>query len=338
MWALFCLLLIVVSTHELLHNSSTTWWQPIVREGSSTAAATLWLIGRGRVSPSFDDYLDRPLHWIGLQLVWLPVWAAFFIPTVYWLRHAIYALLGETYHHAPWGTVVMYETLKLGLLMGLWLGILSGFDSLARFQSERERSFASQNALTEAQLVRLKAQLQPHFLFNTLNTVSSLMSTDVPQADHLLAQLGELLRASLRAGETDFTLLREELRLLKLYADIMQQRFGNRAVILWELDDGVGNAVVPSLLSQPLIENAFKHGVEPSLRQVTVRVSARRIDSQLHLTIHNTGSFLSVPDDIGTQNCRKRLQILYGDRARLEIGGDTTGVLAQVVIPYCERR
>ena len=135
LWTLFCPLLILVSTQEPLHDSSPTLWQPIVREGTSTAAATPWLIGRGRVSRSFVDCLDRPLHWIGLQLIWLPVWAAIIIPAVYWPRHIIYSLLGETYHHAPRGIVF-----KFGLLKGPWLGILFGFESLARIQSERERS------------------------------------------------------------------------------------------------------------------------------------------------------------------------------------------------------
>jgi len=164
------------------------------------------------------------------------------------------------------------------------------------------------------------------------------MLTDVPQADRLLARLGELLRANLRAGETEFPVLREEIRLLKLYAHIMQQRFGDRAVILCEVDDGVENAVVPSLLLPPLLENSFKHGVKLSLRQVTVRVSARRIDSELHMTVHNTAAVFCVTDDIGTHNCRKRLQVICGDRARLELACDKTGVQAQIVIPYSERR
>jgi LytS/YehU family sensor histidine kinase len=235
--------------------------------------------------------------------------------------------------------VLIYETLKIGLFMSLWLGITFGFESFARLQLERERSLAIQKMLADAQLSQLKAQLQPHFLFNTLNTISSLMFTDVAQADRLLARVGDLLRASLQAGRQNLTSLREELRLLELYAQIMQERFGDRAVLLWEVEDGTANAIVPSLLLQPLLENAFKHGVERSRGRETVRVAARRLDDQLHVTIHNTGSSLPATpgDGIGVQNCRERLRVLYGGRASLELAADATGVQAHVVIPYSER-
>jgi hypothetical protein len=340
LWTLFCLLLILVGIQDNRHNSNIRWWAPILWEGSSAIVLTLWLIRRRRVAPRFDQYLDRPLYGIGHQLKWLPVWAVIFIAAVYSFRHGVYSLLGETYQHEAWGFVFVYETLKLGLFMGLWLGILFGFESFARLQLERERSLAIQKALTEAQLSQLKAQLQPHFLFNTLNTISSLMLTDVTQADRLLARLGDLLRGSLQAGKQNLASLLEELQLLEIYAQIMQERFGDRATILWEVEESAANAIVPSLLLQPILENAFKHGVERSRRKETVRIAARRIDGQLHVMIHNTGSSLSTTrhDGIGMRNCRERLRVLYGEHASLELSGDASGVEAHIVIPYSERQ
>jgi hypothetical protein len=339
LWLLFWLLDIFVAVQDHRHDPSTRWWQPILWEGSSAIAGTVWLIRRGHVARHFDQYLDRPLYWIWHQLKWLPVWTLVFIATVYAFRHAVYALLGETYHHDSWGSVFVYETLKIGLFASLWLGILFGFESFVRLQLEREHSLAIQKVLAEAQLSQLKAQLQPHFLFNTLNTISSLMFTDVAQADRLLARLGDLLRGSLQAGKQNLASLREELRLLELYAQIMLERFGDRAVLLWEVDDESADAVVPSLLLQPLLENAFKHGVERSRRIETVRVVARRIDNQLHMMIHNTGSSLSiaVSNGIGVQNCRERLRVLYGERASFGLTADATGVQAHIVIPYSDQ-
>jgi hypothetical protein len=340
LWVLFWLLDIFVAIQDNSHNPSTRWWQPILWEGSSAIAGTFWLIRRRRVARHFEQYLDRPLQWIGHQLKWLPAWAVLFVATVYPFRHGVYALLGLTYHHDSWGSVLVYETLKIGLFASLWLGIIFGFESFGRLQLERERSLAIKQVLAEAQLSQLKAQLQPHFLFNTLNTISSLMFTDVVQADRLLARVGDLLRASLQAGKQNLTSLREELRLLELYGQIMQERFGDRAVLLWEVDDSTANAVVPSLLLQPLLENAFKHGVERSRVKETVRVAARRLADQLHVVIHNTGSSLSAAsgDGIGVHNCRERLRVLYGERASLDLATDATGVQAHLVIPYSERQ
>jgi LytS/YehU family sensor histidine kinase len=337
LWALFWLLLMLIAIQDNRHDSR--WWAPILSEGSSAVFGTLWLNQRRRVVRSFDQYLDRPLYWIGHQLKWVPVWAVIFVAAVYSFRHGVYALLGQTYHHDSWGSVFVYETLKLGLFMGLWLGILFGFESFGQLQVERERSLAIQAMLAEAQLSQLKAQLQPHFLFNTLNTISSLMFTDVAQADRLLARLGDLLRSSLLAGKQSFATLREELRILELYARIMQERFGDRAVMLWEVDERSANARVPCLLLQPLLENAFKHGVELSRRKETVRVAARRIGHQLHVTIHNTGSSLSTmrSDGIGVRNCRERLRVLYGAEGSLDLATDSTGVEAHIVIPYSEQ-
>ena len=114
--------------------------------------------------------------------------------------------------------------------------------------------------------------MQPHFLFNALNTISALMQVDVERADRLLTRLADLLRASLQAGARQMTSLREELKLLELYAQIMQERFADRVTLTWNVADDALDAAVPAMLLQPLLENAFKHGVERSREPVTIRI------------------------------------------------------------------
>jgi LytS/YehU family sensor histidine kinase len=247
----------------------------------------------------------------------------------------VYRLVGRTYHHAPWSFLLVYESVKLTLFIGLWLGILFGLDAYGQWQSQRGRVLELQKALTESQLARLQAQLRPHFFFNALNTVSALMHVDVARADRLVAGLGDLLHISLRSGEQEMTPLREELRSLQLYAQIMQERFRDRVTLNWDEDPGAADTPVPALLLQPLLENAFRHGVERNTVPVHVDVSARREGDSLHVVIRNTGSRLA-PDyaeGVGLRNCRERLRIIYGDAAALQLRSEDGAVAARVSIP-----
>ncbi len=130
---------------------------------------------------------------------------------------------------------------------------------------------ALQRHLAETQLSQLRAQLQPHFLFNALNTISAAMQVDVARADALLAQLADLLRASLQAGTRQTTSLREEIELLRRYAQIMQERFAERVTVSWDVAPDAADAEVPAMLLQPLLENAFKPRSPHGARQRRAR-------------------------------------------------------------------
>ncbi|WP_160948512.1 sensor histidine kinase, partial [Xanthomonas sp. LMG 8989] len=167
--------------------------------------ATVWIWLAVRVRGRYAAYLDRPLIWFGSYLRWLPVIAVTFIVAVYGVRHGIYAAMGFTYEHPGWRSLFVYETTKLSVFVGLWLGILFGLESHDQWQLQRNRLLQTQKALAEAQLAQLQGQLRPHFLFNALNTVSSVMHSDVERADRLLAALGDLLRTSLGTIENEMT-------------------------------------------------------------------------------------------------------------------------------------
>lgn len=338
LWAAFWLLMICTPLQETLRNPLIRWWEPILWEGSSAVVATGWMWLAFRVRGRYAPYLDRPLLWFGGYLRWLPLAAVTFIMAVYGIRHEVYAAVGRTYEHAGWAFVFVYETVKLTLYSGLWLGILFGVESYEQWQVQRHRLLQTQKALAEAQLAQLQGQLRPHFLFNALNTVSALMQTDVPRADRLVATLGDLLRISLRTVGNEMTPLAEELHTLGLYADIMRERFRDRVTLNWETDGVPLETPVPALLLQPLLENVFKHGVERTVAPIRITVSARRGGGSLEVRISNSGSTLAPgkPNGVGLRNCRERLNIIYGEAASLVVRNTGDGVVACVSLPLTD--
>jgi hypothetical protein len=335
LWAAFWLLMISVALESELHNPLARWWEPVLWEGSSALAATAWMWLAVRVRGRYAPYLDKPLIWFGGYLRWLPLIILSWITVVYPIRQGVYAVMGRTYEHSGWGFVIVYEGFKLTIFTGLWLGILFGIDSYGQWQFQRHRLLQTQKALAEAQLAQLQGQLRPHFLFNALNTVSALMHTDVARADRLVAALGDLLRISLRSTDNEMTPLAEEIRTLELYADIMRERFRDRVTLNWQIDQRLLDIPVPALLLQPLLENVFKHGVEPAVTPVRIDISVRRESGSLEMVVGNSGSVLAPEhrDGVGFRNCRERLGILYGHAASLVVRNEGNGVAARVSIP-----
>lgn len=338
LWSLFWLLMILIALQDALQRSGLQWWEPLLWEGSSGLFATFWLLMQRRADRRYAAHVDTPLRWFWHHLKWLPLVAVTFIVVVYGFRHAVYGALGETYEHESWAFVFAYETIKLALFFGLWLGIIFGFHSYARWRAQQQRLLSLQKTLAESQLAQLKAQLRPHFFFNALNTVSALMHVDVTRADRLLARLGDLVRASLQAGEQETTSLREELRMLDLYCQIMQERFADRVTVTRRVDENTLDAAVPTLLLQPLLENAFKHAVERTSGSVEIEISAERNAAQLQIVVRNTGSLTAEarPGGVGLRNCRERLHVMFGDDARLELLHTGAAVEARVAIPWRE--
>jgi len=316
LWALFWLLMIVIALQDDLGDANVQWWEPILWEGSSCLVATFWLVLERRGANHWNQYLADPWRWFGKHLAWMPLIAVTFIVAIYGIRHGVYALTTETYEHESWLYIFFYESVKLVLFAGLWLGIIFGLESFARWRKEREQLLTLQKHLAESQLAQLKAQLQPHFLFNALNTISSLMQVDVARADRLLTRLADLLRASLQASARDTASLREELKLLELYAQIMQERFAGRVTLTWNIADDALEAQVPALLLQPLLENAFKHGVSETRSRPFVDIHLSVNQRQLTFLVKNsTEDFSSgdVKENIGLSNLRRQLELLYTD-------------------------
>ena len=332
-WCLFWLLMIVISLQEHVLDGANRPWEPFVWEGSSALVATaMWLfVLRHLAVPQAHE----PLQWLRRLVLWMPLLGVIFFVTNFGLRHGIYALAGVHYSHEPWSHMFVYETLKFFLFFGLWAGVVFGLQSFTQWREQSERLQRLQKALAEAQLTQLKAQLRPHFLFNALNTISSVMQVDVARADRLLTRLGDLLRISLSTSERDTVPLQEELHLLQIYASIMEERFADRVSVRWRVPDDMLDVPIPTLLLQPLLENAFRHGVEPSAAPQQIDICAHRDATTLIVMIRNTciGSSDFNREGVGLRNCRERLSVLYGDGATLSLTGGHGEVTATVSLP-----
>jgi sensor histidine kinase YesM len=213
------------------------------------------------------------------------------------------------------------------------------------YRHARERELAAsqlQASLTEARLDALRGQLNPHFLFNTLNAISTLaLEGNREQVVKTLGYLSELLRASLDDGRPQEVRLDDELDLLERYLAIQRIRHGDRLVIAIDVDAAVRDVLVPSMILQPLVENAITHGVARVPGKGTVGVRAWAEGDRLHLEVTDTGpgfAATSPPGNggsgIGLTNTRARLTQLYGARQRLEMcASDTGGACVSITMP-----
>lgn len=199
------------------------------------------------------------------------------------------------------------------------VGLRHAVDYYGEAQQRALEESELRTSLAEARLDALRHQLQPHFLFNTLHAISTLMHKDVNAADRMLARLSDLLRLTMDKGAAQELPLKEELDLLKKYLEIEQARFGDRLRVELDVDPETLDARVPCLVLQPLVENAIKHGLAPQLSPGRIRVEARRDDDALLLSVEDNGCGLSeqvltaFKQGIGLANTRARLRHLYGE-------------------------
>lgn len=209
-------------------------------------------------------------------------------------------------------------------------GIILAFSYLADIRAREERISALQALAQSAQLRALRNQLNPHFLFNSLNSIAGLISNDRGgKAEAMTENLADFLRLSLVLDPQQLITLREELRLQDLYLSIEQVRFPDRLKVSFDVPDELQGALVPSLIAQPLIENSVKHAVAHSTEAVELRIAARASGDRLELVIEDSGG--NAPDSsakgghLGLSNIRERLAVHYGSDARLETGPTPKG-------------
>lgn len=207
----------------------------------------------------------------------------------------------------------------------------------ARRAAEHDvRQARLESQLAEARLVALRAQLEPHFLFNALNTVAVLMREDVEAADRVLVQLSGLLRRALQVGEAVEIPLRDELALAEAYLAVEQARFADRMAYRVDVDAALLDARVPSLILQPLVENAIRHGLAARAGVGRVEIAVAVHDGVLRLAVRDDGPGMApaAVDGVGLSNTRARLQLLYGDRHAFRIGAAPGGgTMAAMSIP-----
>ncbi len=194
-----------------------------------------------------------------------------------------------------------------------------------------------QREVMNAQLRALRMQLNPHFLFNTLNGISGLMREDVDRADTIMEQLGQLLRITLDRGDCQLIPLREEIDFIRLYLDIQCARFGERLKYQVEIPAHLYDVIVPTMILLPIVENAYKHGIAPSLRGGNISVSAQERQGTLLISVTNSGvGFKAIEgrQGIGLANVRARLRLHYGSAQTVVLSEVSPGVtIASMSLP-----
>jgi len=222
-----------------------------------------------------------------------------------------------------------------------------GLAQIAIFrQRSREREVRAvelQAQLAEAQLRALKMQVQPHFFFNTLHSISSLMHTDVHAADKMISRLSDLLRMSLESADTQECPLWQEMEFLDKYLQIEQIRFSDRLSISLAIDPDARDAAVPTMILQPLVENAVRHGVSKRTAGGIIRIRASRENGWLHLAVEDNGPGFSPAQEsagggLGLRNTRERLEKLYGAQQSFSVQkASEGGVEVRLRLPFTQQ-
>jgi two-component system, LytTR family, sensor kinase len=289
--------------------------------------------------------------WLSRRTGWRASWRAP-LQLVYGLGFASLALpamdLGEWVvglPHSPGihlplqGYLWLASITSFLLNYGFCLGLLAAFDFYRRYRDSQLRTEALERSLSAAQLSALRMQLSPHTLFNLLHTIRGNIAWDPATAQSMIVQLGDLLRRLLRAGERDLARLPDELDCARLYLQLQQHRFADRLTVSAPERAAIPSVWVPSLLLQPLIENAVVHGLAHHESPVTVRIEARAESESLWLRVLNTmaparPAITDVQHGIGLRNVRERLAIQFEGRAEFSAGpGPDNQWIAEIRMP-----
>jgi two-component system LytT family sensor kinase len=312
-WSAFWLLMATVAVQDHVRDHGAhALWRPLLWEGSSCLVASAMLALAWLRAPRDDGLLATPSRWFVRQLRWLPLLAPLFVVAVYAIRHGVMALLGQTYHHPPWGAVFLYECTKFALFYTLFVAVVFGLRTHIALAEQRSRTQA-------AQLAQLTQQLEPHFLFNALNTIASTIHSNPDLADSMLTRLAALLRATTDLTRKPTCTLDEELKLLEGYTAIMCERFADRVTLEQQVDAAARACRVPTLSVQPLMENAFRHGVERFSEPTHVVLRASRRADRVRVEVEQSrGGVADAPAaGVGLGTLRERLAALHGERAQV---------------------
>lgn len=322
-WALAGFMLangVLLGLAEFQHYRGSHPWEPFLWELSSAAVV-------GALIPAVYRWHTWARHrswpaFVGLHLLGATMFVLCHVAGMFGLRFAAYALMSQRYEPGSWLDVLAYETGKDCISYVLIVGICHGMQLWFEGQRRERELQAVRGELAEAQLARLAEQIQPHFLFNTLNLISATMYEDVARADRLLCELAELLRQQLAAQATPQHSLADELRLVEPYLALMQARFGERLTVRIEVSEQARRCPVPTLLLISPVENAIKHDVALNHAAVEVSIRGSVEAGELHLAIENSGRTAerdARDGAIGLANLRQRVATLYGSRATVNL-------------------
>jgi sensor histidine kinase YesM len=285
-------------------------------------------------------------YWTALRIGWTSVWrvltqivlGAAFASVTFWAMVLAILLSSNSpqQHTESIGALWLASFTNFFLSYGFGLTLVAGFALYQRFRDSELRVAALEREWSAARLAALRMQLSPHTLFNLLHTIRGQIVWDPPAAQAMMVQLADLLRRLLNAGERDFSLLADELRFVQLYLELQKQRFADRLTIVLPDVESQPEVWVPSLILQPIVENAIVHGLAGHGGAIIIRVEVLLSSETLILRVVNsfTPDRLVRRDGIGLSNVRERLAVQFGPKAAMDAGPtDATTWVAQLTIP-----
>lgn len=253
-------------------------------------------------------------------------------------------LLFLSHHHlGHWlsGTPEDYSWLHIAVNLAFWAPILFGWVAvyhldkiLYRLHQAEVQGLTVNNALKESQLQQLRNQINPHFLFNSLNSIRALTFSDPHRAGEAVGQLADLLRAALSTPDSGLHTLRAELTFVEDYLQLEKMRFDERLHWRTDVEEDLLTQQVPALLLLTLVENAVKHGIGALPEGGRIEIQAKRTTAGWRLTVFNSGTLQQSPTStgLGLDNARQRLRHFFGDQASLQLSNAEGGVLAEVLV------
>ena len=289
----------------------------------------IWL-GRKCPIEHKNWYWSIPFHILySINIVVIQTSLYFFIKMLIYPSHKIY----------PQAVLYFFFSSITVMMVVYWIVI--GVDYVITYQRKNRaqalKTAQMQTQLAQAQLEVLKSQIQPHFLFNTLHTITALMFEDVNSANEMITKLSDLLRLSLDRTNQQEVTLREELEFIETYLDIQKTRFKGRLEVETNIDTKTLDAFVPSMLLQPIVENAISHGISPHKKTGKIRLVSNSINGILSLEIHDSGKGIKSNKDkifikgVGISNTIERLKQLYTDEYKFELTNSPEGGLAVLI-------
>ncbi|HEU4626825.1 MAG TPA: histidine kinase [Steroidobacteraceae bacterium] len=330
LWILLWVVVTLIGAAPLLRDTRMPLWQALGVVLVPVAFVTAWAEWELRSARFERPELDPPWPWFRHHLRRLPIFIVMMLIAAYLTnRFLLHSFL-------PMHVMLAWAVLESSVLYLVWLALVFGWLTNTTMRKDTERLLGAQQALAEAQLAQLQAQLRPQFIFDALNTVAALIHADVGRAERMLAHIRDLLRASLRVDRHDEVSLKEELELFERYASIVRERFDGRVSVQWNVPAETLPARVPALLLQPLVENAFEHGIEKSGAAGRITIRAERRGDELRIDVLNTcPGMKGSTNGVGLQNCRERLYLLYNSQASLDVAAEEGGgVKASVTLPW----
>lgn len=308
-------------------------WEPITWELSSTLVLGVLALLVARFETLVPIGRRHSIRHLPAHVLAAILFSLLHVSGMVALRKALYLLMGRTYVFG--GLVPLFYEMQKDLI---GYALIIGACVLLRYSRERHQreldTLRLSQALGHARLAQLGAQLEPHFLFNALNTIACRMHEDVDAADRLLVSLSSLLRAVIVDSGDHYAPVWRELEWLRSYCELMGQRQPGRLHILIDIDDEAPTARMPRLILQPLVENAFRHGLADGHGHLHIVISCK--SGTLICTIRDDGTgYHAGKLGFGIRNVRERLRLLYGDRARFDITRlEGSGTEARLMLPW----